>query len=92
MFCVDRADVADTQVQYPEILEKCLSKWLGFSDDETAVFGTSQDAIIDFSADLEKQNAVVEAFKVRTFPSCRCLSSGDIRPSARVARLWYVNL
>lgn len=59
-------DSADMQRQYPEVVEKFLNKWLGFSDDST-IYGTSQDTIINFSADIEKQDAVVRAFKVRPF-------------------------
>lgn len=75
--------------QYPEVLEKLLNNWLGFNDDEITIFGTSQDTIVNLSADVEKQEAVVKAFKVRSFPLRRYLNC-NVRSSARMACLWYV--
>jgi hypothetical protein len=56
---------SDVQGQYPEVLENLLSEWVGLSEDDTIIYGSSRDNIIDFSADVEKRHAVVEAFKVR---------------------------
>lgn len=50
--------------QYPEVLEKAAKEWLGISDSESTIYGTDSENIIDFSADVKKQEAVVTAFKV----------------------------
>ncbi|KII94300.1 glycoside hydrolase family 47 protein [Plicaturopsis crispa FD-325 SS-3] len=48
--------------QFPQYPTQILNAWLGFSD--VAVLpGTNVDSVIDFSADVEKRDAVVEAFK-----------------------------
>ncbi|KIM88883.1 glycoside hydrolase family 47 protein [Piloderma croceum F 1598] len=63
IYAVCLLSVAAFIYQYPEVIEKLLNEWLGFSEDDATIDGSNSDSIVDFSADVAKQNAVVEAFK-----------------------------
>ncbi|KAF7974892.1 hypothetical protein HWV62_11037 [Athelia sp. TMB] len=48
--------------QYPQLVENLINEWLGLSK-EDAIYGTNSDNVINFQADIPKQEAVVNAFK-----------------------------
>lgn len=50
-------------MQYPQLVENLIHEWLGMSTDD-GVHGTNSDSVVNFEADVPKQEAVVNAFKV----------------------------
>ncbi|KZT27657.1 glycoside hydrolase family 47 protein [Neolentinus lepideus HHB14362 ss-1] len=56
-----KSSVDSSTEHYPNTILKAAEQWLGSSQVDTSILGTAHE--VDFSADAEKQNAVVAAFK-----------------------------
>lgn len=54
--------MTDALLQFPDIFKALLEPWIEFR--EPTLHGVSLDPVVNFSADIPKREAVVEAFKV----------------------------
>lgn len=68
-------------------MENLINEWLGF-ESGASLYGSNQDNVVNLSADVEKRDATIKAFKVRMCDVTRGILLITNKNTARMAGLW----